>query len=461
MEFKVHVSITPSIPFIMKLFVTLDNKNAIFSIGFTQDELYYSDNFSNFKEIAILDKNSQVLELRGAIKRQYKFENSSELSTLWSFLQKFYNFSSIPDSYPRFTITMKEETKEESKHKNIHLKMKTKNLLPPFKNTNFDFQFNYFPSFSTNYLHINADSYENYFDKDTFQLKDSENTSKFISLDRKLFSLLLQKKVENQKPTTDDYLNIRNQWATLSDEQLNQNKQLQHFITELEYEMTKTDSKLHSELMNILIFDVMLSLYFFTYHMFTFDKYKLNALNYLIENMISGIQDKDSIFGYNGEKYSFLEAESKIFWAYYEYCLPCFCEKMKTSIFPSNDVVDMFFNERAQKIFPNLSEIKTFLSKDFAEFLNGQLLREFLFSKQEHWEKTMQNMLIYNEDKRLFVTTLLVTIVSFAIESHNEIKTSENDELNRKIILSSIQSLDINLVLENTNRLLNYYHQII
>ena len=461
MEFKVHVSITPSIPFTMKLFVTLDNKNAIFSIGFTQTELYFSDNFSIFDEIAILDKNSQVLELRGPFNRQYKFENASELSTLWSFLQKFYIFSSIPDSYPRFKISVKEEVNEENKHKNIHLKMKTQSLLPPFKNINFDFQFYFSPSLQTQYLTINSNNFEDYFDKDTFELKDPQNSSKFISLDRKLFCLLLSKKIECQKKTTDDYINIRNQWAYLSDEQIQQNNKLQNFIKELEYEMTKRNSKSHSELMNILIFDIMLSLYFFAYQSFTFDKQKLNALYYITNNIISGIINKNTIYDFTGEKLTFLEAASKIFWIYYELCLPCLCEKTKTSIFPSNDVVEVFFIEKALLIFPNLLDIQSFLSKDFSEFINGELLRDVLFSSQENWEKIIQNMLIYKGDKKLFLVTLLVTIISFAVESHTEIISSKNDELNRKIIISLINSLDINLILENTNRLLCYYPQII
>lgn len=53
-----------------------------------------------------------------------------------------------------------------------------------------------------------------------------------------------------------------------------------------------------------------------------------------------------------------------------------------------------------------------------------------------------------------------MTVILFVLEQKEEMKTSENVEFNKAMVLNHIEKLDMKPVFENSNKIMNYYSEV-
>ena len=407
-----------------------NNLNLIFS-DLNNNNLLISDDFSSFKIIQFDEINSlKCIFKNEIIERIIYFLNENDLTIFWEKIEKFCDAILLPGKEKIFNLI----------HKNKKNYFKIPNKVTGFveksfnsflnysknKNNNKNFEEKIIDGIENNIILI--DYPENYnFDENINLINLIENN--FFNFEN--FDYL------------NNYLKIENQWKNITLTQWNHSYKIRKFIFDFEQYIIK------SKFLNFkkIIFNILISLYFYKFQTFNFQEILIEYLGYFIEIYLFKELDNEIYLTNNQEKLNFNSFCSKIFWIFKTFYNKFFDQKSNEYLLKNfNKNFNNQLMEKLLKLSPSTYEI---LIEKNINFLNYEIINLpllFLMKKSLNYLLFFIKFLINLNPINFLIDILIISLIF--LQNRLNFK---NDFFN--LFENLIIEIDLNLLLLNIEKI--------
>lgn len=357
---------------------------------FLMDGTYFmSDEISQFTGISVKDLNSNVLQLIGPVERKIRFRNSKDFSNIFSYLKHAYNIKPSTESSDILLIDNK-NAKDETPFKGKQRAFETIIFTDNTPKSDFGFSDNFTTDFiwkkpvaiTPNDL-LTLYPHEFYKSVTPFSVLNPELVT--------IASLWTNVLFKRDKNYYQEYLQLQNQWKTISAFQWKHSHELRNMIKKLEIHVER--SILKSNQLRTILFNINISTHFYLNKM-RFDETQFKFIELFMTLFIVGAFNENKVCLRSGETVENDEAAARIFFTYLNFYSRFI------------DQITFEFSNRRDLIF----SIRTLLSK-FCASISDQfekLTDEEIDYVVQHFYKFLIN-LRSQEDVMLLISDVLTS----------------------------------------------------
>lgn len=405
-EFNVRVQIASSL-FLNSNLHTFFNDHDIISliVEFVDTKYRFTIDLENFTEVSVAEHANNTLSFIGPVHFKIKFTQSNDLSMFWNIFKKSFNLESIPCDHPKFRIhANRPMTKDDSQNKNL-FKLRINSVIPDDRT----FKSEYIvPDINSSYYDhtikttVNQKNYLEYVDMNEIVLIADPNPNYYV-MHKDILSDILYN-FTKKSDFIENYTKIRSQWANLTDSQIHLDQKLQEITIILENKLPKLYS---SEILRFLHFDVIMSLYRFTYDL-NLNDYVMNLVRQVIQTLYVGAKSYNCILRHDNTSDTFIQAASNIFFMTKK-IYKTFYYSQETIYLLKSDITHIYVN-KFDTLLPIFKENQKFLNEKDFDFIID-LIKSFTLESVTNWNLYLQNLLLLRNESMFYLS--LVTILYY------------------------------------------------
>jgi len=388
----------------------------------------FKDALCSFKEIEFDNNDSRNIHLRGINKRVIRFDSGSSVSSACTYIQKFYSFKPIPGPIRKFYIENLFKCELESNEtKKTHEKA-GKDIFP-ISDPQIDFEM--IPIESPSFIFflpesINADNCMKVFSENDISLISG------YSIDPKAKFCILKQILLNRDADSmyNKYIKLREQWVSISKDQLLNHLNLQQYIFQLEKELNVISNM--SRTIKTVIFDAMMS-WFALHFGCSFSNHMFYAAVQLSRYFFSGGLSGQFVYYISGEFHSIIESSSLLFWTLHSFSSIYNKEIESPSSLPTSEEIYVAFKKYLNKTSLDLSRFfDEYPFKDFA-FIMEHIQNLFHTDNNQDNDLLFMSYMLVKDKKLLTIAIIAVLIISF-VNSSSPIEMISSIFLEKSII---------------------------